>query len=170
MALEAPDILEIEQVCDFAETRLEQISEAVTNGDEDPLGDWEANCLTRVRTWLQKLKHLTDRDRVHLAARSLDEVNYGVETMLVISTAHVTEETAAWLDALVHATERPFAIFPKADYGWMIWVGSTYADGEVQSLPDELDNLMKHCTELGIGWLCLDRDGVQHPDFSTFDW
>lgn len=168
MALEAPDILEIEQVCDFAETRLEQISEAVSNGDEDPLGDWEGNCLPRVRAWLQQMKQVdaSIEERTKLATAQLRDDNYGVETMLVISTAHVTEETAKTLDM----GSLPFGLVchAKADYGWMIFVGSEEA--EENTAPDELDALIQHCRKLGIDWLCLDRDAAEHPEFSIFDW
>lgn len=167
MAIEAPDILEIEQVCDFARSRLNQLTGDEITMDEDPPTEWEQGCLTKTQAWLQALKSLSDADKVRLAARSLDEVNYGVETMLVISTAHITQETAKRLD---DGVVEGLILFPKGDYGWMIWVGNTHTDGEIKNAPDELDGLLKHCSALGVGWLCLDRDGVEHPDFCTFDW
>lgn len=169
MAIETPDILEIEQVCDFAETRLEQISEAVTNGDEDPLGDWEANCLPRVRSWLKRMKEVdaSIEERTKLATAQLTDDNYGVETMLVLSTAHITRETAKTLEVM-GCGQFGLVGFTKGEYGWIIHVSTEQPTDE--SAPDELDALIDHCRSLGINWLCLDRDGDEHPEFSTFDW
>jgi hypothetical protein len=169
--IEAPDLMELAQLCDFAETRLNQLvgeDPCYDSSEVDPPSEWERGCLTRTKAWLQQLKKIGPRERVRLAAQELDAVNYGVETIWVISTAHITQETA---ERLASAGYTGLTSFPTGESGWMIWVGSTDADGEIEAgLPAELDALFRHCTILGIGWLCLDRDAVQHPDFQTFDW
>lgn len=171
MAIDAPDLSEISQVCDFAEVRLEQISEGVTNGHEEPLSAWEGNCLPRVRAWLKQLVGLTQRDKIKLAAKAIDEANYGVETIWTLSTGHVTEETGKLLDQQANGKTliEGLVVYPHRDYGWLIWVGSNYPD-EIKDAPDELDNLLRHCSELGLGWMLLDRDAPENPDFTIFDW
>ncbi len=42
MEIEAPDLLELEQLCDFAETRLNELS---ADTEEGPPSDWEQGCL-----------------------------------------------------------------------------------------------------------------------------
>lgn len=166
MAIDAPDLNEIRQVCDFAEVRLQQLLD-----DNEDISAWEENTVHRVRKWTHQIDAMTPRDKVKLAARTLDEVNYGVETIFVISTSHVTEETGKLLDGQANGVNNidGLVVYPHGEYGWLMWVGSNYPD-EITEAPDELDNLLKHCSEIGVGWLLLDRDGPQHPDFSTFDW
>lgn len=168
MAVEAPSILELEQVCDFASTRLEQIGEGVANGYSEPLGEWEAECLPKTLAWLQQMQSIEKsvEERTKLATAQLNDDNYGVETMLVISTGHVTGDTANALDNVT--TDFGFAIFPKGDHGWMIHIPAE-ANPEEEA-PDELDALIAHCRKLGINWLCLDRDAAEHPEFTIFDW
>jgi hypothetical protein len=181
LAIEAPDILEIEQVCDFASTRLEQISEAVTTGDEEPLGEWEANCLPKVRAWLKSLKDADQMDRVKLALDTLkaegalfwvdDDAGMELDAILHISTAHIHEDTAARLDGTVKGNEHRIpglTVFEKNDYGWFI---HTHIGEEgSKHVPDELDVILQWCVDNGIVWLCLDRDAMEHPEFSKFDW
>lgn len=167
MAVEAPDLNEIRQVCDFADTRLQQLIKS-----KEPPSEWEENAVYRVRAWTHEIEAMKPRDTIKLAAQTIDQTNYGVETIWTLSTSHVTQETGKMLDAQAEGAPAidGLVVYPHSDYGWLIWVGNTYADGDIKNAPDELDNLLKHCTELGVGWLLLDRDAAQNPDFTTFDW
>lgn len=177
MAIEAPDILELEQLCDFAASRLAQLEGDQITMDEQPATEWEKGCLTKTQAWLQGLKNADQMDRIMLAVQTLkdegvlfwsdDAAGLEIEAMITLSTAHIQESTVHWLNGLEHCP-----VFPKADYGWWMYCGA--ADGETAiwhlDMPDELQAIIEWCHQNGIVWLCLDRDGMQVDQFSTFDW
>ena len=180
MAIEAPDILEIEQVCDFAETRLSQLEGDSISPDEDPATEWERNCLTKTRAWLKSLKGADQMDRIKLAIKTLrdegvlfwtdDDHGLELDAILHVSTSHIHEDTAGRLTATVKNAEGAIpglAVFEKSNYGWFVY---THSDEPNPHIPDELDTILQWCSQNGVMWLCLDADAGAHPEFSTFDW
>jgi hypothetical protein len=88
------------------------------------------------------------------------------ESMLTISTSHVSQETAKkleWEDA--HVTQ-----FEHGDYGWLIYVNPEGHDWAGTGVPPDLTLLMLHAHQCGCCWLLLDSDGAVLPEVPTFDW
>ena len=105
---------------------------------------------------------------------SLEAPISDIETILTISTAHVTPET---IDALNNEEDRMPITFRKGDYGYLIYLGnepsdtSEEFDGEdVEERPADLVRLMTIGREHGYTWLCLDRDADALAGVPTYDW
>ena len=94
-----------------------------------------------------------------------------IETMLVISTAHLPHECVKDLDADIagRPDERSVLkwdaiIYPHADYGYLIHLSPEQpATGPLARI-DEL------ARSTGSAWVLIDRDADQHPDLETFEW
>ena len=84
--------------------------------------------------------------------------------MMVMSSGHVSERTAALL-ALPGKVNVP--VFPKADYGWFIFVSAW--ENYKEELPDDLKACLKLAEDNDCDWLCLDRDGEQYPNLPYYN-
>lgn len=99
-----------------------------------------------------------------------------IRTLDVISTSHVSKETADWLNeqgeiAAAYYQDRiePSIHIGATIYGWVI-----YADEEPENLrrhiPDDLIDVMKFVRAEGHEYVMLDRDGEVAEGLPTFDW
>lgn len=179
MTIEAPDLTELAQLCDFAETRLNQLAGVdpnYNNSDDDAPSPWEWGCLTKAQAWLHSLKELNGAKKIELALEVLEEEGVvqpgAVERIVTISTAHITEQTNAGLGALPYSHNgNPWCLttFPKGDFGWWVRVPQP---GEMPPpyVPEELGNAIEYARSLGCTWLCLDRDGDKTHALPEFDW
>jgi hypothetical protein len=182
LAIEAPDILEIEQVCDFAGTRVAQLQGLEHNYDasnDEPLSAWETNCLLKVQAWLKSLKSADQMDRVTLAVQTLREEGVlfwvddehpsaEVAAMITISSQHITKDASEWLEVSGNSLVR----FDKADYGWFIPLGHLiHGEGDLpEGTPKSLIDAIEWAAGKGAEWLCIDRDGPTVDALTTFDW
>lgn len=179
MTINAPDLLELAQLCDFAETRLNQLAGVDAHYDNSQDGDgpspWEWGCLHKTSAWLKQLKDMPGAKKIEMALEILEEEGVvepgSVERMLTISTAHITEDTARAIEDALAKGAQPFGltVFSKGDYGWMIYAPVAEDAGPSQ-VPDELDNALAHTRDLACTWLCLDRDAEKTHALSEFDW
>lgn len=179
MTITAPDYSELAQLCDFAETRLNQLAGVDPNyvsAEEDGPSPWEWGCLTKTREWLSSLQEMNGAKKIEMALEILEEegvVEEGaVERIVTISTAHITEYTAQAIESALQKDKQPFGlvVFAKGEYGWLIWLPPPEDDSSTAEVPDELDNAMNYARSLGCTWLVIDRDGDKTHALSEFDW
>ena len=83
--------------------------------------------------------------------------------MLVLSTSHVSKETAKLLDR----DNVGVVVYPKSEYGWFI-VATDWDEHE--NIPDDLQKCLELTEQLGCDWLCLDCDGKCVPELLTYKW
>lgn len=82
-----------------------------------------------------------------------------VESMLVASTAHVTESTC---NGFLHTFP---GAYEKGEYGWVI-----YADGPRDNCPADLAACLDAAKAKGCEWLMLDRDADAIEELPIFEW
>lgn len=93
-----------------------------------------------------------------------------IQSVLVMSTGHVTEQDSVLLEKWVTDLQTPFWVV-STSYGWMVWV-------DPDSIPDMLDKggspalgqLIQVARDNGCDWLRLDADVPMNDGFPTFDW
>lgn len=86
-----------------------------------------------------------------------------VQKMLVLSTAHISRETALYLDNYQSIG------YSKDEYGWFIPitdVDTQYRNG----WPDDLWAIRKFAIAHGCSWIMLDRDADTIDGLETWDW
>ncbi len=84
-------------------------------------------------------------------------------TIPVLSTSHVSEKTANWLDDI--PPDGPILIAGYGD-GWFIHV----PDDPVDGLPQELYPLFELMNKHGYPWVRLDSCGDTVKELPTFEW
>lgn len=84
-----------------------------------------------------------------------------METMLVLSTAHLTEGTCStWLH---HAS---LVAYPKGDVGWFVHVpDSTHGD-----VPADLAECLEQARALNCDWIMFDRDAAALTILPVHAW
>lgn len=88
-----------------------------------------------------------------------------IERHAVISTGHVSQATAAMLDA--GAEDLPMSCYPP-EYGWLVPTGiSAEAEPDV---PTDLWAVMQLAKRSDCAWILFDRDGPMVGDLETFEW
>lgn len=87
------------------------------------------------------------------------------ERMLVLSTAHITQDIAEDLDNPDADIHSYITTRDHGEYGWLI-----RTTGSKNSVPDVLRRLLMFARDTDHGWLLLDRDGPKLPYFEKFSW
>ena len=93
-----------------------------------------------------------------------------VEKILVLSTCHVSTETA---HGFVNKRFDDSLVVVDRKTGWFINVVGVQTDGtgKIDSgCPDDLMTCIRLAQENDCEWLLLDRDGPIEADLPTFDW
>ncbi|MEK3955921.1 MULTISPECIES: DUF5983 family protein [unclassified Psychrobacillus] len=91
-----------------------------------------------------------------------------ISSMLTISTAHISEETAKLIESnaiqgLIH--------YQKNEYGWFIYTGVEEDEVELkEDLPEDLKSVMDVAIRHNCIWLCLDRDAELAKDLPIYHW
>jgi hypothetical protein len=105
-----------------------------------------------------------------------------IDRMLTLSTAHVNPHTGGLIDEYLRRREIEYdgdieqnfdglSVYPKADYGWFIYIGDAKDDAAIfAKLPADLQNVIEFTLDQDCLWLCLDRDGEATDGLPTFDW
>jgi hypothetical protein len=105
-----------------------------------------------------------------------------IARMLTLSTGHITQETAQLLDEYLRRREVEYdgdieqnfdglSIYPRADYGWFIYISDAKDDvAEFSKLPADLQNVVEFTLDQDCNWLCLDCDGGGTDGLPLFDW
>lgn len=87
------------------------------------------------------------------------------QVMLVLSTAHLSQSTAANFSACCAWTH-----FEKGEYGWFVYVPVDAADTEGPDVPLELRSAMHVARTHGYQWVMYDRDGPEMEELPTYEW
>jgi hypothetical protein len=84
-----------------------------------------------------------------------------IEPMLVLSTAHLTEETCNQ-----YVWRAPFSAYPKGDYGWFVYV----AEDSPEDLPVDLEHCFEAARQQNACWIMFDRDAELDDTLQVFKW
>lgn len=90
-----------------------------------------------------------------------------ITNLLTISTAHITESTAAFLD---NKDREELVVYEKGEFGWFIALTTYYLEDELKQIPDDLAKIIYFALGANCQWLCLDQDGDVINGLPTFDW
>lgn len=93
------------------------------------------------------------------------------QSMLSLSTAHVSLQTAEWLDNrsdIEHYAEDSVVVFPKSEYGFFVAVHDD--EDNLQNIPEDLLELLTFAKKEGFDWIMLDRDYDIVHGLPVFDW
>jgi len=80
--------------------------------------------------------------------------------MLVISTAHITNQTCN-----SYLPDHRASCYLKGDYGHFLHVSAPH-EGD----PDDLRDVLEMASKAGADWLMLDNDGPTLEGLPTYDW
>jgi len=90
--------------------------------------------------------------------------NLEIEKSLVISTGHISKETAD----LLELKKIDSLVVEPYEYGWRIHISTDY---KYEEIPDDLKRLMSFADEVfSCSWIRLDQDGPYLDFFKTYDW
>lgn len=90
-----------------------------------------------------------------------------ITKMLTLSTAHIKEESAKFLNEERRAD---LIVYPKREFGWFICLDTDCFEEELKRIPEDLATVLKFAEENGCEWLCLDCDGPIESDLPQYDW
>lgn len=96
-----------------------------------------------------------------------------ITNMLTISTAHIAESTANFLEELVnnkHSDRFDVPMVMQHTYGFIIWVGQDDITPKEYGISEDLRACMQLAYNNACHWLNLDSDAEIVPDLETFDW
>lgn len=100
--------------------------------------------------------------------------NQEINCMLCLSTAHVSKDTADWLNEQgeLNATSHDTGVTAKVHvgshgYGWILYCELD----DACKYPDDLARITRYAIEKhGCTYVNLDADGNGYDDLPTFDW
>lgn len=84
--------------------------------------------------------------------------------MMVMSTGHISKETAKLLDQ----ESAGVTVYQKDGYGWFIVV-TDWQENE-KYIPEDLKRCLSFAQTNGCDWLCLDSDGQEYSDLPIYNW
>lgn len=87
--------------------------------------------------------------------------------MLELSTGHVSETTAKWLDKAITAQGIAGALW---EYGWFVYCVDENSGTDEYVYPDDLWGVMCFARKHGFYWVRFDRDGDCIDGLPTYDW
>ena len=88
-----------------------------------------------------------------------------IESILCLSTAHITQETAKTLE---HPEDIGYVLVKGMDeYGWTICT-EYYED--LDKIPEDLKLVLDYASQLGCRFVNLDSGEDIIPDLPTYEW
>ena len=93
----------------------------------------------------------------------------GMQTVMEVSTGHITLETSKFLDeeGLKAAAGQTAKIFVAAyEYGWFVWIPEKY-HGEY---PSDLADVLEYAKSKGAAFVNLDCDAITYDDLKSYEW
>lgn len=88
---------------------------------------------------------------------------------LTVSTAHVSEQTAAKLKYEPTMNQLWISVYEKGEYGFWIYVPE-YLPEMAVNIPEDLFRCLSLAQRNGCEWLCLDCDGEVLESLAVYDW
>ena len=92
-----------------------------------------------------------------------------VDRTMTLSTAHVSAKTATALARNGEENEIPLAVYPKAQFGWFVYLNGN-SDDDIADLPDDLRDCVRFAKANDCSILCLDADGPILNVLPTYEW
>ena len=92
-----------------------------------------------------------------------------VETMLVVSTAHMTEDEATAIESGDHWCQPVL----NREEGFMFVMGyltESVSSGDFLTLSEGFRGCIRRASDLGCDWLMFDRDADPIEDIKVYDW
>ena len=90
-----------------------------------------------------------------------------IEKTLVLSTAHISEDTAILLDKYCLHLD---IIIDKYEYGWYVYTSYD----SLNKIPPDISSSLAYCIKLasanGCKCIKLDQDGPKAPSLPIYDW
>lgn len=96
----------------------------------------------------------------------IKKCNKETDSMLTLSTAHITSQTAEFIDKGL-IKESNIHCYPKNEYGWFLNINSVTI---AQNLPEDLKNVINYAVNHGYSFICFDRDAEEIDDLETYEW
>lgn len=95
-----------------------------------------------------------------------------IAKMMVLSTAHLSEETCTVYvsNIALGLTEGSIVAYEKGEYGYFVHVPEDPADSEKPDVPLELRSAMHVARLAGCQWIMFDRDGDTVDNLPTYNW
>lgn len=94
-----------------------------------------------------------------------------ISNMLEMSTVHITEETARWIDAQVIEENPTIIVYPKKDWGWLIHTHDFHGNElTIDEIPNDLVFLFGMATGAQCSWIMLDSDAGIYEDLPQYEW
>lgn len=93
-------------------------------------------------------------------------MSYEIDKTLVLSTAHVSPETAELLNGGSVISNDAITLLSgplRDEYGWNVWV-------ETEDAPDDLKHVLAFAVELDCRYVRLDCDGPEINFLPTWEW
>lgn len=97
-----------------------------------------------------------------------------IRSLLVLSTAHVKQETMEWLDGcdcLPCIASHAFGVYlwvPQADELAAVW--HDWQESSGGTMPGDLREVLRFAAEQGADEVKLDSDGPVVEGLATYDW
>lgn len=88
-------------------------------------------------------------------------MKHDIQTVLRLSTAHVTQETCD----LACSNAIPAALTAGYEEGFFCYVHDSLED-----IPEDLVTCIEYARKLGCTWLGFDRDAPKYNDLPFYDW
>lgn len=93
---------------------------------------------------------------------------YEINKMLMLSTAHLTKQTADMMDMKLIENPR---VYQKDGYGWFVLVTSWNDDYEiVKNIPEDLRKCLGFAESVGSDWICFDPDIEENNVLPVYEW
>lgn len=91
---------------------------------------------------------------------------FEIQHILVVSTAHITEEVAESLAQ----DELPIIVYSKDQYGFFIFVPEQFEHERDSRLPPCLQDIIELAKSQGTAWIMLDRDAEPSEALTQYSW
>jgi len=93
-----------------------------------------------------------------------------IQKILVISTAHIKEETSDWLKEEIEDGQTGLVAYEKSDYGYLILIQDDIAENGVSGVPEDLLRLYRFAHSVGVEWIMLDCDAPEICEVPVYEW
>jgi transcriptional regulator with XRE-family HTH domain len=150
---------------------LKELAERL-NFTENTVSQWE---LGKRQPNLQTITTLTEVFGITLQ-QLIGKGAAGMEiaNMMVLTTGHVMQETAKWLDS---KDKNPIIVYPKGEYGWIIplfddlfiMLKELDEQGGLE-VPNDLLNVLHFAYKHGCTWVMFDCDADAVDGLPSYEW
>lgn len=103
---------------------------------------------------------------IQLLEKTQDVTPYEIQKTLVLSTSHITQATADWLEINTHTAGTP--VWLNYEHGWILYIDKgDFVDQA--AIPPDLLNLLQLGASLNCSWLRLDQDADTYEDLLVYE-